>query len=108
MHTPRTRRTYVGFLGMTLLNPLTVLYFAALVIAGQAPVAGTASASALVVGVFLASLSWQLLLAGTGALLHHTRLGVSRIWTGLIAKMLVGAFAVHLSASRDVGLVERD
>lgn len=96
MQAPRARRTYLGFLGITLLNPLTVLYFAALVIAGQAPVAGTATASAFVVGVFLASLSWQLLLAGTGAALHRTRLGASRLWTGLVANALIGAFAVQL------------
>lgn len=96
MPEPQPSRTYLGFLGMTLLNPLTVLYFAALVIAGQAPVAGTATASAFVVGVFLASLSWQLLLAGTGTALHRTRLGASRLWTGVVANALICVFAVQL------------
>jgi threonine/homoserine/homoserine lactone efflux protein len=96
-HTPlQLRYTYLGFLGMTLLNPLTVLYFAALVIAGQAPVAGAATACAFVVGVFLASLSWQILLAGTGAAMHRTGLGASRLWTGLVANALICAFAVQL------------
>jgi threonine/homoserine/homoserine lactone efflux protein len=61
--------TYARFLGLTVINPLTVVYFAAIVLglgvaADLAPGAGVA----FVAGAFLASLSWQLLLAAVGAL----------------------------------------
>ena len=94
---PRVGRAYLGFLGLTLLNPLTVLYFAALVVAHQAPVASTPTAAAFVAGVFLASLSWQTLLAGIGAALHRTSLGASRFWTGLVGNALIAVFAVQLA-----------
>ncbi|KPK06701.1 MAG: hypothetical protein AMJ56_14235 [Anaerolineae bacterium SG8_19] len=61
-------RTYGQFFGLTLLNPLTIVYFAALVL-GRDPDATLSSADriAFVIGAGLASLSWQTLLAGTGA-----------------------------------------
>lgn len=61
-------RTYGQFFGLTLLNPLTIVYFAALVL-GRDPEATitTADRIAFVIGAGLASLSWQTLLAGTGA-----------------------------------------
>ena len=59
---------YGQFFGLTLLNPLTIVYFAALVL-GRDPEATltTADRVAFVIGAGLASLSWQTLLAGTGA-----------------------------------------
>ena len=96
---PRVGRAYLGFLGLTLLNPLTVLYFAALVVAHQAPVASTPTTAAFVAGVFLASLTWQTLLAGIGAALHRTSLGASRFWTGLVGNALIAAFAVQLAVA---------
>jgi threonine/homoserine/homoserine lactone efflux protein len=61
-------RTYGQFFGLTLLNPLTIVYFAALVL-GRDPEVTLSSADrlAFVLGAGLASLSWQTLLAGTGA-----------------------------------------
>jgi arginine exporter protein ArgO len=57
------------FLGLTLLNPLTIAYFGALILGRDASAAATTLDRALfVVGAGLASLSWQTLLAGLGAL----------------------------------------
>jgi hypothetical protein len=47
--------------------------------------------------VFLASLSWQILLAGIGAALQRTSLGSSRFCTGLLDDSLIAAFAVQLA-----------
>jgi threonine/homoserine/homoserine lactone efflux protein len=60
--------TYVKFLGLTVVNPLTVVYFVAVVL-GLDVVGSLAAgqATAFVAGVFSASLTWQLLLAGVGA-----------------------------------------
>jgi arginine exporter protein ArgO len=60
--------TYGRFLGLTIINPLTVIYFTSLVLGNAVgrPV-GPVGAVMFATGAFLASLSWQLLLAGVGA-----------------------------------------
>jgi threonine/homoserine/homoserine lactone efflux protein len=64
--------TYFQFVGLTLVNPLTVAYFAAFVLGRGAEDLSTSTArSAFVAGFALASLSWQTLLALFGAVTHH-------------------------------------
>ena len=94
------RRNYATFLGLTLLNPTTVVYFTALIIGLQSESLGTREAkSAFVVGAFLASLSWQTLLAGLAGLAHR-RLppAVMRAatWTG---SLIVAALGLRLLIS---------
>ena len=77
-------KVYAQFVGLTLLNPLTVAYFAALILGGGTGLSGWAARAAFVAGAALASLSWQSLLAGIGALGHRhlspgLRLGVSLV-----------------------------
>ena len=70
---------YTRFVGLTLLNPLTVAYFAALILGGNAEIDGWAGRAAFVSGAAAASLSWQSLLAATGALGHrHLSPGLQR------------------------------
>ncbi len=64
-------RTFAAFLGLTLLNPITVTYFAALILGLTATGVGLGEKAAFVAGAFLASLSWQTLLAAVGAFLHR-------------------------------------
>ena len=53
-------RAYASLLGITLLNPVTVLYVSALVLGSQANGLGGAAESAVfVIAAFLASASWQ-------------------------------------------------
>jgi arginine exporter protein ArgO len=60
--------TFGKFLALTLLNPLTVVYFSALVLGGQVSGAtGRAAGWMFVLGAFLASLSWQSMLAVLGS-----------------------------------------
>ncbi|WP_282794455.1 LysE family transporter [Streptomyces sp. CC224B] len=97
-HPPTPARAYVTFLGITLLNPMTVVYFAALVVGtgtgaepdrlGQAVFTGAA---------FAASASWQLLLAGGGALLGRALTGRrGRLVTALTSSAVTTALAAHL------------
>ena len=66
---PRSRlRTYLEMLALTLLNPATVIYFAALTV-GLPFLGGIGERIAFVVAAFAASLSWQILLAAFGATL---------------------------------------
>ena len=96
---PRSaRRTYAAFLGLTLLNPMTITYFAALIVGlggtGTAPI----EKLAFVVAAFGASLSWQTLIAAAGAALHR-RLGPRlRLSVGVTGNAIVLAFAAVIAA----------
>jgi len=64
-------RMFAQFLGLTIVNPLTIVYFTALIL-GSGPAAPTLmDRTAFIMGVGIASLSWQTLLAGIGAVGHH-------------------------------------
>lgn len=94
---PAAARAYWGLLGLTLLNPMTVIYFAALVLGGGDTVTGTGPRIAFTVAAFAASASWQLLLAGGGALLGRALTGVrGRRATGLLSSALIAGLAVRL------------
>lgn len=61
-------RTYGQFLALTLVNPLTVAYFGALILGRDtASSLGPAEGFAFIMGAALASLSWQSFLAASGA-----------------------------------------
>jgi threonine/homoserine/homoserine lactone efflux protein len=61
-------RTYLTFLGLTLLNPLTIVYFSALILGDIQADRTALNRLVFVFGAGLASLSWQLLLAAFGAI----------------------------------------
>ena len=99
----RPGRAYVTLLGITLLNPQTILYFAALVVGSTATAALDGSGPAWLSGVvfvlaaFCASASWQLLLVGGGVALGRALTGhTGRLITGLVSGALIIAFAVVL------------
>jgi len=88
-------RAYLGILGLTLLNPATIVYFAALVL-GRG---GTGGGVWFVVGAFLASASWQLLIAGGGALVGRLLTGErGRLITSLVSSAVIAVLAVALIA----------
>lgn len=96
-------RTYLQFIALTIVNPLTVAYFAALVLGRGADELSTwAARAAFVGGFFLASLSWQTLLAAFGAVTHRfvparAQLLISVLGNviviGLGARMLLRSFS---------------
>lgn len=94
-------RAYTALLGITLLNPATVIYFAALVLGSPATAALThAEQAAFALAAFVASASWQLLLAGGGALLGRTLTGRrGRMVTALASSALITGLATHLLLS---------
>jgi arginine exporter protein ArgO len=89
-------RAYAGLLALTMLNPMTVVYFAALVLGRQASDGLTmAGEAAFVAGVFLASASWQLVVAGSGSLIGRLLTGPrGRLLTALASAALIVALAV--------------
>ncbi|MEV5333184.1 LysE family transporter [Streptomyces werraensis] len=96
---PSAPRAYLTLLGITLLNPTTVVYFTALVLGSQGgPAAGAAEQSVFVTAAFAASASWQILLAGGGALLGRALTGHrGRLVTALVASGVMTALALRMA-----------
>ncbi|MFE8958216.1 LysE/ArgO family amino acid transporter [Streptomyces iakyrus] len=96
---PSPTRAFLGLLGITLLNPTTVIYFAALVLGSQATgPAGPLEQGVFVLAAFAASASWQVLLAGSGALLGRALTGRrGRLATALAASGVMTALAVRMA-----------
>jgi threonine/homoserine/homoserine lactone efflux protein len=91
-------RTYLAFLGLTAINPLTIAIFAAIV-AGLPEIAqgGGTDKAAFVIGVGGASTAWQSTLAAGGALLGRADERARR-WTSVAGHLIVLALAVRLAA----------
>lgn len=86
-------RAYAAVLALTLLNPATVVYFAALVL-GRG---GTGGGVPFVCGAFLASASWQLLVAGSGAVVGRLLTGPrGRLATALVSSVVIAALAAQV------------
>jgi arginine exporter protein ArgO len=86
-------KAYVGILGLTLLNPATVVYFAALVL-GRG---GAGGGAWFVAGAFLASASWQLLIAASGALAGRLLTGPrAQLITALVSSAVIAVLAIAL------------
>jgi arginine exporter protein ArgO len=95
-------RAYSALLGITLLNPVTIVYFAALVVGNKSADSFGAipQAAVFVLAAFCASASWQLFLAIGGAVLGRFVTGRrGRLVTGLVSSTIVGGLAVRLLIS---------
>jgi threonine/homoserine/homoserine lactone efflux protein len=96
---PGMAATYVKFLGLTILNPMTIVYFAALVLGLPAIGAGAADRVVFVVAAFLASISWQLVIAAFGAVVHHRLPPVAATITSVVGNVIVLFFAASIALS---------
>ncbi|MEU3727436.1 LysE family transporter [Streptomyces sp. NPDC031705] len=89
-------KVYLQFLGLTILNPLTIIYFSALVLALRNDDWPRMGGLVFVVAAFVASASWQALLAVGGAL-------VGRVLTsnkGRLATAVIGNGVIIFLAGR--------
>jgi threonine/homoserine/homoserine lactone efflux protein len=93
----RTGSTYLLFLGLTMLNPPTVIYFVSLAIALPEVSADLPSRAAFVVGAFVSSLSWQEVLALVGALLHGRLTPRLQRITAVISSLIILALAARVA-----------
>lgn len=88
---------FAKFVGLTVLNPLTVVYFTALMLGhGPTSLLTAADRAWFVVGAGLASLSWQWVLAGVGAWAHTRLPANAQRWASLLGNGLVLALGVRL------------
>lgn len=95
---PGPGRAFLGMLGLTLLNPATVVCFAALLLGGAGAGDGAPAArrALFVTAAFLASAGWQMLLTGGGALLGRALTGRrGRLMTALVSSAVITALAVR-------------
>lgn len=91
-------RVYLLFLGLTLLNPATVVYFVSLAIGLPEISEDLGARSLFVIGAVLASLSWQTLLAAAGAALHARLTPRIELATTLLSSAILIAFALKIAA----------
>jgi arginine exporter protein ArgO len=91
-------RAFGGLLAVTLLNPMTIVYFAALVLGRQSGAAlSGAGSSVFVVAAFLASASWQLVIAAGGTVLGRALTGPrGQLGTAVVSSALILVLAVRL------------
>jgi threonine/homoserine/homoserine lactone efflux protein len=90
-------RIYLRFLGLTLLNPLTITYFGALILGRDAGTTITLFAQLLFVfGAALASLSWQTLLAGLGSLANQRLSPRFQRLTSITGNLIVIALGLRI------------
>jgi threonine/homoserine/homoserine lactone efflux protein len=96
---PRSgRRTYLTFLGLTIVNPATVVYFAALIIGLPSRPQSLVEQLAFAAGAFGASIGWQLILAATSAIGHRRLPASFRAWSTVLGSIIVVAFAILIGA----------
>lgn len=94
---PAAARTLGRFVALTAINPLTAVYFVVLAAGLGHTTRGAGAASAFVLGVFVASWAWQLVLASTGALAGARMPDWTRVVTGLAGYLVVLGYAVRLA-----------
>jgi len=89
-------RVYAQFLGLTLINPLTIVYFSALILSGEVSnVVTFGERIEFVVGAGLASLSWQTLLAALGATARRKISPRFQLFASLLGNMVVIGFGLR-------------
>ncbi|OFW66455.1 MAG: hypothetical protein A2Z12_05360 [Actinobacteria bacterium RBG_16_68_21] len=88
-------RTYRTFVGLTILNPLTVIYFTVFVVGSGLAAGLSAAEGAVFVGAaFVASLSWQTALAAVGGMAHSSLPARFRIGASIVGNLVVAGLAV--------------
>ena len=94
----RGLQRFAMFFGLTLVNPATLVYFAAIA-AGLPELSGDgAAATAFVAGVGAASLAWQALLVSGGGLLRRSDCPGLQRASGIVGSAVVGVFGLFLLA----------
>jgi threonine/homoserine/homoserine lactone efflux protein len=90
---PFALRTYLTFFGLTAINPMTVIYFVALIIGLPERPEGLGQQVAFAAGAFGASIGWQVLLAAIAAVGHRRLPASFRAWTTILGALIILVFA---------------
>ena len=92
-----TSHVFARFVALTIINPMTAVYFVALTTGLADQVTGAGAGAAFAVGVFVGSVAWQLVLAIGGALAGSRMTERLRIAVSLIGYGIVALYAVRLA-----------
>jgi threonine/homoserine/homoserine lactone efflux protein len=84
------------FLGLTAINPATLVYFAAIAVGLADLLQSPLAAGLFVVGVGTASVSWQLVVVAAGAMLSGRLTPRSRRVTALLGNVIVAGLGVAM------------
>jgi arginine exporter protein ArgO len=90
-------RTFLRFVGLTAINPMTAVYFVALTAGLSQRLSGPGAGAAFALGVLLGSLSWQMVLAIGGATAGSRMSQRVRIGVSLAGYAIVAGYAVKLA-----------
>jgi len=93
---PRPARVYATFVGLTVVNPLTLVYFAALIVGLPSRPVGVDQQLAFAAGAFGASFAWQSGLAAVAALGHRRLPPGIRTWTSVLGALIVLGLAASI------------
>ncbi|HEX7099242.1 MAG TPA: LysE family transporter [Acidimicrobiia bacterium] len=89
---------YARFVGITIINPLTVVYFTTLVLgSGLGRDRGVVALVLFAAGAFLASLSWQTLLAAIGAFGRRGLSPKAQVVTLVIGNVVILVLALRIA-----------
>jgi arginine exporter protein ArgO len=89
--------TFLRFVGLTAINPMTAVYFVALTAGLSQRLSGPGAGTTFAVGVFLGSLSWQMVLAIAGGTAGSRMSERVRIGVSLAGYAIVAGYAVKLA-----------
>jgi threonine/homoserine/homoserine lactone efflux protein len=94
-------KMYAQFVGITIINPLTVVYFTAFIIGRGASAAEFSLAANLlfIIGVGLSSLSWQTLLAALGGIAGNRLSPRFQFLTTVLGNLLVVGLGLRILLS---------
>lgn len=89
-------RLFLLFLGLTAINPATLVYFAAITVGLSRLLQDPAAAGLFIAGVGASSVTWQLLVIGLGGLLGGRTTPRARRVTALVGNLVVAGLGVVL------------
>jgi threonine/homoserine/homoserine lactone efflux protein len=97
------RRTFLRFVALTLVNPMTVVYFAALIVGLHGIAGDLGERAAFVGGVGLASFSWSSVLALTGAVVGRRLPPAAGLWMSLAGNAVILIVAAGITITLVAG-----
>lgn len=95
---PSLPRTYLTIVGLTAINPLTIVYFSALVV-GLPALGSTGAKLAFGAGAAIGSAVWQLTISGVAALFHRRLTDTARVVTGVVGDLIILGLAANILRS---------
>ena len=92
-------RTYLTFLGLTILNPATMIYFASLIVGLDLTGSSGFDRSSFAVGAFVGSAGWQVFLAAIGSAAGAKLGDRLRAMTSIVGSVIIAGLAIQMAVT---------